>query len=188
MGGGATFSYDVFLSFRGEDTRRGFTGNLYHALHQRGIRTFFDDKELPKGEELTPALVKAIGESRIAITVLSKNYAFSSFCLEELATILRCVEENKVRVILPVFYCVDPSDVRHLRKSYGEALATHEDKFKEDKEKFNDNKEKIKFNQKISKWKNALHKAANLGGFTYNHGYPTSPIFYLLLLFIFLLF
>jgi len=84
------FGYDVFLSFRGGDTRHGFTGNLYKALCNRGIHTFIDDEELQSGEEITPALQKSIEESRIAIVVLSQNYASSSFCLDELATILHC--------------------------------------------------------------------------------------------------
>ncbi|MCI33495.1 disease resistance protein, partial [Trifolium medium] len=72
------FSYDVFISFRGADTRFGFTGNLYNALSDKGIRTFIDDKELQRGDEITPSLLKNIEGSRIAIIVFSENYATSS--------------------------------------------------------------------------------------------------------------
>ncbi|XP_027924366.1 toll/interleukin-1 receptor-like protein [Vigna unguiculata] len=102
------FTYDVFLSFRGEDTRHGFTGNLYKALCDGGIHTFIDDEDLQSGEEITPALAKAIEESRIAIVVLSHNYASSSFCLDELATILHCHTQGLL--VLPLFYKVHPSD------------------------------------------------------------------------------
>ncbi|KAH1233995.1 Disease resistance protein RML1A [Glycine max] len=77
---------------------------------------------LQRGEEITPALLKAIHESRIAITVLSEDYASSTFCLDELATILHCAQE-KGMLVIPVFYMVDPYDVRHLRGSYEKALA-----------------------------------------------------------------
>ncbi|KAL4317274.1 hypothetical protein AHAS_Ahas15G0368700 [Arachis hypogaea] len=97
------WKYDVFISFRGQDTRYGFTGNLYNALNGKGIHTFFDDGKLQSGEEITPALIKAIQESRIAIIVLSPNYAASSFCLEELVHILHCIKRNN-RLVLPVFY------------------------------------------------------------------------------------
>ncbi|CAJ1970593.1 unnamed protein product [Sphenostylis stenocarpa] len=43
------------------------------ALHDRGIHTFVDDEELQGGEEITPALVKAIEESRIAIPCATRN-------------------------------------------------------------------------------------------------------------------
>ncbi|XP_061344394.1 disease resistance protein Roq1-like [Gastrolobium bilobum] len=149
--------YDVFLSFRGEDSRHGFIGYLYKALHDRGIHTFIDDKELQRGEKITPSLINAIEESRIAITVFSKNYASSSFCLNELAHILHCIKERG-RLVLPVFYDVDPSHVRHQSCSYEEALATHKQRFKDDKEK-------------LQKWRKALRQAADLSGFHFKLGY-----------------
>ena len=71
--------YDVFLSFRGEDTRNQFTGHLYHALNQKGIYTSRDDKELKKGKDISPELLKAIEESRFAVVILSNDYASSSW-------------------------------------------------------------------------------------------------------------
>ncbi|XP_061356990.1 disease resistance protein Roq1-like [Gastrolobium bilobum] len=147
------FTYDVFLSFHGKDTRFGFTGNLYDKLCQRGIRTFIDDVELPRGDEITPSLINAIENSRTAIIVFSKNYASSSFCLDELVNIIACIKD-KGRFVLPVFYDVEPSDVRHQRGSYEEALALHEKRFKDD----TDNKEKLQ------KWRMALRQAADLSG------------------------
>ncbi|KAG4380651.1 hypothetical protein GLYMA_16G214669v4 [Glycine max] len=147
--------YDVFLSFRGLDTRHGFTGNLYKALDDRGIYTSIDDQELPRGDEITPALSKAIQESRIAITVLSQNYASSSFCLDELVTILHCKSEGLL--VIPVFYKVDPSDVRHQKGSYGEAMAKHQKRFKAKKEK-------------LQKWRMALKQVADLSGYHFEDG------------------
>jgi ABC-type phosphate transport system substrate-binding protein len=69
--------YDVFLSFRGQDTRDNFTAHLYDALREKGIYSYMDDK-LRGGEEISPALFKAIKESRTAIIVLSENYASSA--------------------------------------------------------------------------------------------------------------
>lgn len=39
----ATYKYDVFLSFRGKDSRNSFVSHLYFALKQKGILTFKDD-------------------------------------------------------------------------------------------------------------------------------------------------
>ncbi|ESW24549.1 hypothetical protein PHAVU_004G139900 [Phaseolus vulgaris] len=149
------FTYDVFLSFRGKDTRYAFTANLFKALDDKGIHSFFDDDKLESGEEITATLVKAIEESRIAIVVLSPNYASSSFCLDEIATILHC--KTKGLLVIPVFYNVDPSHVRHQKGSYEEALAKHQKRFKAKKEK-------------LQKWKLALRQVADLSGYHFLDG------------------
>ena len=112
-------NFDVFLSFRGEDTRHGFVSHLYTALYQRGIYTFIDN-DLPRGEEISVELLKTIENSTTSIIVFSENYASSTWCLEELAKIVEC-RKNKQLVRL-VFYKVDPSEVRKQEGKYGEAL------------------------------------------------------------------
>ncbi|XP_065875733.1 disease resistance protein RPV1-like isoform X2 [Euphorbia lathyris] len=46
------WSYDVFLSFGGNDIRKGFTGHLFAALYRSGINTFVDEGKLEYGEEI----------------------------------------------------------------------------------------------------------------------------------------
>ncbi|BBN69706.1 Disease resistance protein TIR-NBS-LRR class family [Prunus dulcis] len=48
------WKYQVFLSFRGEDTRKGFTGHLHAALSDAGISAFLDDNELERAEFIKP--------------------------------------------------------------------------------------------------------------------------------------
>ncbi|XP_073262702.1 toll/interleukin-1 receptor-like protein [Populus alba] len=103
------WKYDVFLSFRGKDTRNNFTSHLYYALCRKKIKTFIDDG-LERGEEITPALLKTIEESRMSVVIFSDNYASSPWCLDELVKILECKETHGL-IVLPVFYNVDPSDV-----------------------------------------------------------------------------
>ena len=150
-------AFDVFLSFRGEDTRYGFISHLHETLHQRGIHTFID-KYLPKGEEISGELLKTIENSTISIIVFSENYAFSTWCLEELAKIVEC-RENK-QLVRPVFYKVDPSEVRKQKGKYGEALTMHEEKFIDKK--------------KIQRWREALCEAANLSGWDSKNRYLLS--------------
>ncbi|XP_021822542.1 TMV resistance protein N-like [Prunus avium] len=69
--------YHVFLSFRGQDTRKTFTDHLYTALVNAGFRTFRDDDEVDKGEGMEPELQKAIKHSRTSVIVFSKDYASS---------------------------------------------------------------------------------------------------------------
>nr|XP_023926791.1 TMV resistance protein N-like [Quercus suber] len=140
------WTHDVFLSFRGTDTRNNFTGHLYNALHKKGINTFIDD-ELRRGEEISPALLKAIEGSRISILILSKNYASSSWCLDELLKILEC-KETKEQMVLPVFFKVDPSDIRDQSNCFGKA--------------FDELRDKVKNDARMRKWKAALIAVSNL--------------------------
>ncbi|XP_052293002.1 TMV resistance protein N-like isoform X2 [Citrus sinensis] len=141
--------YDVFLSFRGEDTRKSFTDHLYAALKNKGIFVFRDDKELEKGGSISPGLLKAIEESRISVIVLSKNYASSTWCLDELAKIVEC--KNNEDQILPIFYDVEPTLVRKQTASFGEAFAKHEEVFRNNVEN-------------VQKWRDALKVVANKSG------------------------
>ncbi|XP_052190819.1 disease resistance protein RUN1-like isoform X2 [Diospyros lotus] len=150
--GSSSSKYDVFLSFRGTDTRNGFVDHLYSALHEKVIFTFKDDQSLERGESISQTLLKAIEESRFAVVVFSENYASSKWCLEELVKILEC-QKKRALTVLPVFYKVDPSDLRNQRGSVGEAFAQHERVSTEEEEK-----------QKVQRWRNALTEAANSSG------------------------
>ena len=141
-----TSTYDVFLSFRGEDTRYNFTDHLYNALFNRGIRTFRDEK-LRRGEAIAPELLKAIEESRSSVIVFSENYARSRWCLDELVKIMEC-RKDLGHTVIPIFYHVDPSHVRNQEGSFGEAFAGYEKNWKD----------------KIPRWRRALTEAANLFG------------------------
>jgi hypothetical protein len=68
-------NYDVFVIFRGPDTRFNFTDHLFGALQRRGINAFRDDTKLKKGEFIEPGLFNAIEASQVYIVVFSKNYA-----------------------------------------------------------------------------------------------------------------
>ncbi|KAM7493401.1 hypothetical protein LguiB_028010 [Lonicera macranthoides] len=105
------YNYQVFLSFRGEDTRKTFTDHLYTALVQAGLRTFRDDDDIERGKRIELELGKAIQESRISIIVFSKNYASSKWCLDEVVMILEWSRSgSRGHEVLPIFYDVDPLD------------------------------------------------------------------------------
>jgi hypothetical protein len=93
--------YDVFITFRAEDTRNNFTDYLFDTLHKESIFVFRDDTNLPKGESIGPELLRAIEDSHIFVVVLSKNYASSTWCLQELDKILECVKVSK-KFVLPI--------------------------------------------------------------------------------------
>ncbi|KAI9071473.1 hypothetical protein K1719_046566 [Acacia pycnantha] len=144
------WKYHVFLSFRGEDTRTSFTDHLNAALKRKGLKAFRDEEELERGQSIKPSLQQSIEESRSAIVVLSPSYASSTWCLDELQKIIDLEEESSLQVF-PIFYCVDPSDVRKQNGSFAEAFKKHEERFAQDK-------------MKVQGWRNALEKVANISG------------------------
>ncbi|KAM7522701.1 hypothetical protein LguiA_012603 [Lonicera macranthoides] len=147
--------YQVFLSFRGKDTRKTFTDHLYTALVQAEIHTFKDEHELERGKNIADELHKAIGESKIAVIVFSKGYTSSEWCLDELVGILERKKAMGLTVI-PVFYDVQPSNIRYQRGSFGEAFSIHEESEFEFQPK--------ELMKKMDKWRAALREVADLGG------------------------
>ncbi|XP_057973726.1 disease resistance protein RPV1-like [Malania oleifera] len=141
------FLFDAFLSFRGEDTRNSFVSHLYATLHRKGIVTYKDDEKLERGREISLELVKAIEGSRFSIIIFSENYASSTWCLDELAKIMECKNLRR-QTVVPIFYNVNPSEVRKQTGKIAEAFAKHEEETKE----------------KVQRWREALIKAANLSG------------------------
>ncbi|XP_050378754.1 disease resistance protein RUN1-like [Argentina anserina] len=142
--------YDVFLSFRGKDTRHSFTSRLYSALREAQVNAFIDDNELRRGENISSELLRAIQGSRISVIVFSRRYGDSSWCLEELVKIMEC-RRTLGQMVFPVFVDVDPSNVRRQTGSFAEAFQKHEGRYVLEKEK-------------VRRWRAALTEAADLSG------------------------
>ena len=140
--------WDVFLSFCGKDTRKKIVSHLYSTLHNAGIETFKDNLELQKGEEISWALRTAIHDSAVSIVIISKNYASSAWCLDELLDILDCKRTNG-QLVIPVFWYVEPSDVRYQKGSFGEAIEKHNKRYKL---------------EIVEKWITALVEIADMSG------------------------
>ncbi|XP_037495005.1 disease resistance protein RUN1 [Jatropha curcas] len=139
--------YDVFLSFRGEDTGKNFTSHLYSALHKKGVITFKDGHDLERRKSVSQEILNAIQESRISIVIFSRNFASSKWCLDELVEISKCMKE-KGQLVLPVFYSVDPSEVRKQTGRFGESFAKYEQEN----------------TGKVQQWRLAATQLANLSG------------------------
>ncbi|KAG7945358.1 hypothetical protein I3843_15G148300 [Carya illinoinensis] len=113
-----------------------------------------DGVDLERGKQISSELFKAIEESQISIVVLSKNYAESRWCLDELLKILEC-KKIKKQIVLPIFYKVKPSEVREQKGRFGEAFIKLGKKIKDAKKPL------------LESWKEALEEVANLSGLEY---------------------
>ncbi|XP_048140813.1 uncharacterized protein LOC115729355 [Rhodamnia argentea] len=140
-------NYDVFLSFKGGDTRTGFTDFLYNSLLAAGFHVFRDDDALPVGDKIGPGIFQAIRKCRVAIPIISEQYVHSHWCVRELAEIMDCHERHR-KPVFPIFYKVDVVDVLRERRKFKEALHKHE----------------RKWGPKVPKWQKALISVARIKG------------------------
>lgn len=141
--------FDVFVSFRGKDTRNTFTSYLLEALHRKGIDAFFDGNLL-RGKDIS-VLYDRIEQSKMSIVVFSENYANSTWCLEELWKIMQC-REKLGHGVLPIFYKVRKSDVENQKGSF-------QTPFQNPKESFKGGE------HKVGAWKEALKTSSNILGY-----------------------
>ncbi|XP_010058960.2 toll/interleukin-1 receptor-like protein [Eucalyptus grandis] len=141
--------YHVFLSFRGPDVRRNFLDCFYDQLRSSGIVAFRDREEIKPGERINTKILEAIKHSDICIPVFSDDFASSAACLMEVA---QMVESGKP--IIPIFYGVKPSAVKHQNGKYGRAFIKHG---------------RRRDAETIRKWKNALEYIAEILGFEVEH-------------------
>ena len=141
-------SSDVFLAFRGVDTRNTFTAHLNEALTGAEINTFVAEPDQLRGKNISEELLGVIEGAKMTIVVFSKKYATSRWCLDELVQIMKC-RRTLGQVVLPIFYHVDPSDVRNQKGCFAKAFENNENSYPE----------------KVHLWRNALKQAADLSGF-----------------------
>ncbi|XP_023643772.1 disease resistance protein TAO1 [Capsella rubella] len=146
------WTHHVFPSFRGEDVRRNFLSHIQKEFERKGI-TFFIDNEIKRGESIGLELSKAIRGSKIAIVLLSKNYASTKWCLDELVEIMKCKKEFGLTVFA-IFYEVDPSHVMKLTGEFGAVFEkTCKGRTKED----------------IRRWRQAFKEVATVAGYHSNN-------------------
>lgn len=125
LGSACYHHYDVFLSHRGPDLKNTFASHLYRSLRSRGLQVFLDKGEMVEGHPITSQIEAAIQVASVQIAIFSPTYAKSRWCLEEL---VRMIDSRST--ILPIFYKVEPSEVRCRDQTgvYGKALREHEEK------------------------------------------------------------
>ncbi|KAH9290547.1 hypothetical protein KI387_034664, partial [Taxus chinensis] len=124
----------------------------------RRASAFSDDTAVvasdEEGDEIPSELEAAMSSALVHIAIFSKNYAQSPWCLAELSFML------KTRTtIIPVFYGVEPSDLRWVAEGKGEyvdAFVKHEQKGRYTVEK-------------LAEWKNALHQISFRNGYVVNN-------------------
>ncbi|GLJ33648.1 hypothetical protein SUGI_0676500 [Cryptomeria japonica] len=138
--------YDVFINHRGPDVKDTLALELYKSLENLEIRAFLDSKEKVLGDSFPSTIETAIHSAAVHIAIFSKGYAESPWCLTELVLML----QSKAKII-PVFYGVAPSALRHIEKGvYAKAFIEYENK--------------KSYIEELEEWKKALQSISFIGG------------------------
>ncbi|XP_057846334.2 disease resistance protein Roq1-like [Cryptomeria japonica] len=142
--------FDVFINHRGPDVKQTLALQLYNSLHQLGIRAFLDSQEKQLGDSFPSTIQTAISSASVHVAIFSKRYAESPWCLAELVLMLQSQAK-----IIPVFYGVKPSDLRHIETgAYAEAFTKY--------------REKGRYLEKLNEWKKALQSLSLIAGEEFN--------------------
>ncbi|XP_057836022.2 disease resistance protein RPV1 isoform X2 [Cryptomeria japonica] len=145
-----TTYFDVFINHCGPDVKYPLATNICHKLTALGISVFLDAHSLQLGDDFPAHIQQAMRTASLHLAIFSPNYANSPWCLAELSFMLKT--GNK---IIPVFYHVDPADLRWVAKGkgkYAPAFCQHE--------------EQQRYScKRVEEWKAALEKVSSLNGF-----------------------
>lgn len=91
------------------------------------------------------------------LLLFSENFASSTRCLDELVNILECMK-MKNQLVWPIFFKVEPWEVRNQKGRFGEAMLKLE--------KWLQN-----YPYRILQWKKALHQVSLIAGWNYGAEY-----------------
>ncbi|KAK3419748.1 hypothetical protein EUGRSUZ_G00431, partial [Eucalyptus grandis] len=89
------------------------------------------DYILDGGKEIWPAIEEAIEQSNIAVVVVSQNYHFSPWCLNELVKILECRKKGGL-ILLPIFWGIEARELRKPSSPFVENIGQGEEGFKQE--------------------------------------------------------
>lgn len=140
-----------------KDTCSGFGGELFKSLKNCGYRT-----KVVSDDHQAVLTTEEIQRFRIFIIVLSDHYATCQFRLDKLVEIVDKFGRTKRGRVFPVFFDVEPYDVKNQKGSFEIAFDVHKNYVNADK---------------LKKWQEALTWVGRA------HGWPFkrySPFFVLL--------
>jgi len=118
----------VFLCYNWDDDKP-WADSLHAELTVRGVRVFQDDKNIPFGDSLDPALREALLGSRMLVPLIGPDFHESPSCRRELLLALTAayrLERGFTERVMPVIWRVRPSALRPRQLKSGMLLRREE--------------------------------------------------------------
>lgn len=139
--------YDVFINYQNNEiSANRFVDNLYEVLRYCGVRAFVKSTEGEEEEVLDGRTKHAISTAKLHLAIFSKEYARSPKCLSELYEMVK-----NGKKVFPLFFDVEPSDARWIKRSYAEAFQRH-------------GRQQRFHIETLNNWKDALHAVSLITG------------------------
>ncbi|KAF3523019.1 hypothetical protein F2Q69_00051492 [Brassica cretica] len=102
--------HHVFVSFRGEDTRKTFVSHLLSSLKTSCITSFIASEPLEATDH------EAMKKSLVAVPVITKSYSVSEWMVKDLSRMIECEKIGTLRVV-PIFFQINHLDIfSHVKK------------------------------------------------------------------------
>ncbi|GLJ07641.1 hypothetical protein SUGI_0071540 [Cryptomeria japonica] len=120
----------------------------WHSMESDSVAStsaFLDLEVLEYGDFLPTTIEAAIRGANLHIAIFSESYAESAWFLDELSLMLKSGAK-----IVPIFYYVEPSDLRYVAQGKGKYVAA-----------FNKHEKKRRYKpEKLQEWKKALSEVS----------------------------
>ncbi|XP_059065247.1 disease resistance protein Roq1-like isoform X2 [Cryptomeria japonica] len=144
----------IFINHRGSDVKHTLASKIYHTLDVMGFQAFLDVEELEPGHVMPAEIQAAMTSASLHIAIFSQNYAQSPWCLAELSFMLKTGAK-----IIPIFYHVEPSEIRLIDQGRGIYAQSFLKRGKEGRYT----------QEKLDEWKRALYNISFHSGYQVNN-------------------
>lgn len=118
--------YDVFICHASED-KQEFVEPLANALREAGLNVWYDRFELKLGDSLRRKIDQGLSNSRYGVVVLSKAFFNKEWPQDELDALVGKENEERRKVILPIWHNIDAKEVTQFSPILASKLAVRSD-------------------------------------------------------------
>lgn len=118
--------YDVFICHASED-KQEFVEPLSNALIEAGLNVWYDRFELKLGDSLRRKIDQGLSSSRYGVVVLSKAFFNKEWPQDELDALVGKENEERRKVILPIWHNIDAKEVTQFSPILASKLAVRSD-------------------------------------------------------------